>query len=69
MHTTQHIPYVGISASEMIERLHISFVFSGDRLTTFNPFTGEHRTPNEYEKKLFFQSKLEEFMQSGKSYD
>lgn len=55
------MPYVGIQASEMIAKLQLDFIFTGDHLTTIDTCTGEHHASNEYEKKLFFQSQLERF--------
>lgn len=65
MHITHYMPYVGIKASEMIEKLHLDFIFTGDCLTAIDTLTGEHHVANEYEKKLFFQSQMEKFISTG----
>lgn len=69
MHVTHYMPYVGIKATEMIEKLHLDFIFSGDSLTAIDTLTGEHHAANEYEKKLFFQSQMEKFIHTGRKYE
>lgn len=66
MHVTHYMPYVGIKASEMIEKLHLDFIFTGDILTAIDTLTGEHHSANEYEKKLFFQSQMEKFLSTNR---
>jgi hypothetical protein len=59
--TSSHTPRIGIKASEMIEKLQLDFIFSGDHLTSIDTCTGEYHAASEYEKKLFFQSQMEKF--------
>ena len=62
MHTSLlNTPRIGISASQMIEKLQLHFIFSGDHLTCIDTCTGAHHASSEYEKKLFFQSQMERF--------
>ena len=54
-----HLPYVGIPASDMIKKLNIHFVSTQHGLKKVDEFTHQFNEVNDYERKLFHQSEWE----------
>lgn len=59
------IPYVGISANEMIKKLGIHFISTREGLRKLDEETNQTFNLNEYERKLYQQSEWEK---SGNGY-
>ena len=59
MHVNGYLPYVGITASDMIKKLDIHFVSTKDGLMKVDEYNHEVNPVNNYERKLYFQSQWE----------
>jgi len=59
MHVNGYMPYVGITASDMIKKLDIHFVSTKDGLMKVDESTKEFNPVNNYERKLYYQSEWE----------
>jgi hypothetical protein len=54
-----NIPYVGISANEMIKRLDLHFISTREGLKKVDAQSNTVHSTSEYEQKLYLQSEWE----------
>jgi hypothetical protein len=59
MHANNYMPYVGITAMEMIRKQGLEFYNKDGELMKFNKMSGHLEPTNGYEQKLYWQMRDE----------